>query len=127
MTLLTILLLACITFGTRYLFLDGRLPIRLGPNLKHLLSFSGPAVLTAIAAPIIFVHQQQLDIALDNPYLWGALAAVVAAYKTGSVYWTIGLLVCWHLTALITHRSLITAVGPQRGCTVLASIDIIKT
>jgi branched-subunit amino acid transport protein len=91
LTLLTILLLACITFGTRYLFLDGRLPIRLGPNLKHLLSFSGPAVLTAIAAPIIFVHQQKLDIAIDNPYLWGALAAVVAAYKTGSVYWTIGL------------------------------------
>jgi branched-subunit amino acid transport protein len=91
LTLLTILLLAFITFGTRYLFLDGRLPIRLGPNLKHLLSFSGPAVLTAIAAPIIFVHQQKLDIAIDNPYLWGALAAVVAAYKTGSVYWTIGL------------------------------------
>lgn len=91
MTLLTIFLLACVTFGTRYLFLEGRLPIRLGPNIKHLLSFSGPAVLTAIAAPIIFVHQQQLHIAIDNPYLWGALAAIVAAYKTGSVYWTIGL------------------------------------
>lgn len=90
MILLTILLLACITFGTRYLFLEGRLPIRLGPNVKHLLSFSGPAVLTAIAAPIIFIHQQQLDIAIDNPYLWGALAAVVTAYKTGSVYWTMG-------------------------------------
>ena len=44
MILLTIVLLACITFGTRYLFLEGRLPIRLGPNLKHLLSYSGPAV-----------------------------------------------------------------------------------
>ena len=91
MTLLTIFLLACVTFGTRYLFLEGRLPIRIGPNVKHLLSFIGPAVLTAIAAPIIFVHQQQLHIAIDNPYLWGALAAIVAAYKTGSVYWTIGL------------------------------------
>jgi branched-subunit amino acid transport protein len=90
LTLLTILLLACITFGTRYLFLEGRLPIRLGPNVKHLLSFSGPAVLTAIAAPIIFIHQQQLDIAIDNPYLWGAFAAVVTAYKTGSVYSTMG-------------------------------------
>jgi branched-subunit amino acid transport protein len=91
MTLMTILLLACITFTTRYLFLDGRLPIRLGPNVRHLLSYSGPAVLTAIAAPILLVHQQQLDLASDNAYLWGALMAIVVAHKTGSVYWTIGL------------------------------------
>ena len=44
MTLLTILLLACITFGTRYLFLEGRLPVRLGSNVKLFLSYSGPAV-----------------------------------------------------------------------------------
>ena len=91
MTLMTILLLACITFTTRYLFLDGRLPIRLGPNVRHLLSYSGPAVLTAIAAPILLVDQQQLDLASDNAYLWGALMAIVVAHKTGSVYWTIGL------------------------------------
>jgi branched-subunit amino acid transport protein len=91
MTLMTILLLACITFTTRYLFLEGRLPIRLGPNVRHLLSYSGPAVLTAIAAPILIVHQQQLDLASDNAYVWGALMAIVVAHKTGSVYWTIGL------------------------------------
>ena len=91
MTLMTILLLACITFTTRYLFLDGRLPIRLGPNVRHLLSYSGPAVLTVIVAPILLVHQQQLDLASDNAYLWGALMAIVVAHKTGSVYWTIGL------------------------------------
>jgi branched-subunit amino acid transport protein len=91
MTLMTILLLACITFTTRYLFLDGRLPIRLGPNVRHLLSYSGPAVLAAIAAPILLVHQQQLDLASDNAYLWGALMAIVVAHRTGSVYWTIGL------------------------------------
>ena len=91
MTLMTILLLACITFTTRYLFLEGRLPIRLGPNVRHLLSYSGPAVLTAIAAPILLVHQQQLNLASDNAYLWGALMAIVVAHRTGSVYWTIGL------------------------------------
>ena len=67
------------------------LPIRLGPNVRHLLSYSGPAVLTAIAAPILLVHQQQLDLASDNAYLWGALMAIVVAHRTGSVYWTIGL------------------------------------
>jgi branched-subunit amino acid transport protein len=91
MILLSILLLASVTFGTRYLFLEGRLPIRLGPNIKQLLSYSGPAVLTAITAPILFVHDQQLDVSVGNPYLWGAVAAVVAAHKTRSVYWTIGL------------------------------------
>ncbi len=91
MILLTIFLLACTTFGTRYLFLEGRLPIRLGANIKHLLSYSGPAVLTAITAPILFVHNQQLDTAVDNPYLWGALVAIAAAHRTRSVYWTIGL------------------------------------
>ncbi|MDG1165575.1 MAG: AzlD domain-containing protein [Porticoccaceae bacterium] len=91
MTLLTIFLLACITFGTRYLFLEGRLPIRLGPNLKYLLSFSGPAVLTAITTPILFVHNHELDTAVSNPYLWGAVVSVAAAYKTRSVYWTISL------------------------------------
>ena len=90
MTLVTIGLLALITFTTRYLFLEGKLPLRLGPNVKQLLSFSAPAVLTAIFAPILFVHDQQLDLSYSNEYIWGGLAAIMAAYKTHSVYWTIG-------------------------------------
>jgi branched-subunit amino acid transport protein len=90
-TLLTILLLACITFGTRYLFLEGLLPVRLGSNIKQFLSYSGPAVLTAITMPILFVHTHQLDTSVSNPYLWGALAAIAAAYKTANIYWTVGL------------------------------------
>jgi branched-subunit amino acid transport protein len=90
-TILTIFLLAGITFGTRYLFLEGRLPVRLGSNIKQFLSYSGPAVLTAITMPILFVHQHQLDTTLSNPYLWGALAAIAAAYKTANIYWTVGL------------------------------------
>ena len=90
MTLLAILLLACITFGTRYLFLEGRLPIRLGPSLRLLLSYSGPSVLAAILAPILFVRSEQLYLSSSNPYLWGAAVAAAAAYKTGNIYWTIG-------------------------------------
>lgn len=91
MTVLTILLLASITFGTRYLFLEGRLPVRLGTNVNLFLSYSGPAVLTAITMPILFVHKHQLNTAVSNPYLWGALAAILAAYKTANIYWTVGL------------------------------------
>jgi branched-subunit amino acid transport protein len=90
MTIVTILLLACVTFGTRYLFLIKRLPIRLGPNMRLLLSFSGPGVLAAILAPILLVRGGQLQLTLANPYLWGGAAAIAAAWKTGNIYWTIG-------------------------------------
>ena len=91
MTLITILLLASVTFGTRYLFLEGKLPIRLSNTFKQLLSFSGPAVLTAITMPILFIDEKQLNTDLSNPYLWGAVAATAAAYKTANIYWTMGL------------------------------------
>ncbi len=84
----TILALAAITFSTRYLFLEKHLPLRLGPNLKRALSFSGPAVLSAITAPILLVHQGQLDLDPYSPYLWGGLAAVITARLSGNVYAT---------------------------------------
>ena len=91
MTFLIILLLAVIIFTSRYLFLEGRLPMRLGANARNFLSFSGPAVLTAICVPIIFVRDNELNVALSNPYLGAAVVAVVAAWKTGNIYWTVGL------------------------------------
>lgn len=89
MTILTILLLAVITFTTRYLFLHPSLPVRLGPKMVRLLSFSAPAVLTAIWVPIIFIKEGQLNTSLTNPYLLAATLAVVVSIKTKSVYITI--------------------------------------
>ena len=91
MTFITIISLAFITFTTRYLFLEGRLPLRLGPNVRQILSFSAPAVLTAIFVPILFIQKQELNIGYTNSYLWGGIAAIWAAYKTQSVYWTISI------------------------------------
>ncbi|TWX73398.1 AzlD domain-containing protein [Colwellia sp. C1TZA3] len=88
MTLLTILLMAVITFTTRYLFIHPRLPVRLGAKMAKLLSFSAPAVLTAIWVPIIFIQQGQLSISLHNPYLIAATLAIVAAAKSKSIYLT---------------------------------------
>lgn len=90
MTILTLLLMACITFGSRYLFLMRRLPFELGPRGQRLLSFSAPAVLTAIWAPMVFVRDGELALQLENAYLWGALVAMGVAWRTRSVYWTIG-------------------------------------
>ena len=88
MTLLTIILMALITFITRYLFIHPRLPVRLGAKVAKLLSFSAPAVLTAIWVPIIFVQQGQLNMSLQNPYLIAATFAVLTAAKSKSIYLT---------------------------------------
>tara|TARA_R110000737_G_scaffold132041_3_gene163721 strand:- start:11672 stop:11989 length:318 start_codon:yes stop_codon:yes gene_type:complete len=88
MTLLTILLMAIITFSTRYLFIHPRLPVRLGAKMAKLLSFSAPAVLTAIWVPIIFIQQGQLNVSLHNPYLIAATFALITAAKSKSIYLT---------------------------------------
>ena len=91
MTLLTILLMAAITFFTRYLFLHPNLPIKISPQVSSLLNFSAPAVLTAIWVPIIFVQDEKLVIDMSNPYLVASFIAVIISMKTKSVYWTVGL------------------------------------
>ncbi|SEK31338.1 Branched-chain amino acid transport protein [Colwellia chukchiensis] len=88
MTLLTICLMALITFTTRYLFIHPRLPVRLGAKMAKFLSYSAPAVLTAIWVPIIFVQQGQLNVSWQNPYLIAASLSVLAAAKTKSIYFT---------------------------------------
>ena len=90
MTILTIVLLACITFLSRYLFLHPKLPIRIGAKTTHFLSFSAPAVLTAIWVPIIFIQDNSFNSSLTNPYLLAATVAIITAYKSHSVYLTLG-------------------------------------
>lgn len=80
--------MALITFTTRYLFIHPRLPVRLGAKMAKLLSFSAPAVLTAIWVPIIFIQQGQLNISIYNSYLIAATFAVLVAAKSKSIYLT---------------------------------------
>ncbi|MCJ8320782.1 MAG: AzlD domain-containing protein [Colwellia sp.] len=91
MNLLTIVLMALITFTTRYFFLHPNVPLRLGPKMVKFLSFSAPAVLTAIWVPIIFVQEQELVLSLYNPYLLGATVAIVLAVKGKSIYLSVGM------------------------------------
>ena len=90
MTLLTILLMAVITFTTRYLFLHPSLPVKLGPKMVNFLNFSAPAVLTAIWVPIIFVQEGELMISLLNPFVLSGTIAVIISAKTKNIYWTVG-------------------------------------
>lgn len=88
MILFSILAMAALVFFSRYVFLEPKLPLRLAPQLQSMLGYSGPAVLTAILAPIVFSPEGELWIAVDNPYLLCAILACVIIYKTGNVLLT---------------------------------------
>ena len=83
-----LLLMAFIVFISRYLFLEPRLPLRLGPRTLHFLHYTGPAVLTAIWAPIVFLPDGKLNLQLDNPYLLAAVFASILAVSTRNVLLT---------------------------------------
>ncbi|SDH18927.1 Branched-chain amino acid transport protein [Vibrio xiamenensis] len=88
MVMISILLMAALVFVSRYLFLEPRLPVKLGTETKRLLSYSSPAVLSAIWAPIVFAPDEQLWLSPSNPYLLAALLAGFLAWKTHNVLLT---------------------------------------
>ena len=88
MIMLTIFAMAGLVFFSRYIFLEPKLPLRLAPQVQRILSYSGPAVLTAILAPIVFTPEGELWVAVNNPYLICAILAVLIIYKTGNVLLT---------------------------------------
>jgi branched-subunit amino acid transport protein len=86
-TWIYILAMAAITFSVRYLFFIRSLPLSIGPELQRLLGFSAPAVLAALATPIVFFPEQQWHLGPDNPYLIGGVcAALLAALRLGTLW-----------------------------------------
>ena len=79
---LIIIGMASVVFFSRYVFLEPKLPLSLSKNTQRFLSYSAPAVLTAILGPIVFVRENGLNITFDNNYLIGAVVACVIAYFT---------------------------------------------
>lgn len=71
-----------IIFISRYIFIEPKLPLRLNATMVKFLSYSAPAVLTAILAPIVFVQDNTLHLNLDNSYLIGAVFAVLLILLT---------------------------------------------
>ncbi len=74
MTVITILLMAVITFSVRYLFFLKALPFELNDKTKVFLKFTGPCVLSAMVSPIIFTPVDGLII--YSPYLLGGLVTI---------------------------------------------------
>jgi len=75
-----LLALAAIVFVNRYVFLEPRLPVRIPKLLHDALKYSAPCLLTAICGPIMLIDKGALRAFPDNPYLLGAIFAVVIAF-----------------------------------------------
>ncbi|MEF1251017.1 AzlD domain-containing protein [Vibrio owensii] len=88
MIFLSILAMTALVFTSRYLFLEPKLPLRLGGRTQKVLSYASPAVLTAIWAPIVFMPEGKLSVTWQNPFLLAALLAAAIAYFTKNVLLT---------------------------------------
>ncbi|MDO6427841.1 AzlD domain-containing protein [Thalassotalea sp. 1_MG-2023] len=99
MTLLIIVLMAMITFLSRYLFIHPSLPLKLSDRVGVFLSYSAPTVLTAIWVPIIFIRDEQLSLSVNNPYLLAGVIAIFCAYRFKSIYLTLGISCCIFMLA----------------------------
>ncbi|OAN17851.1 branched-chain amino acid ABC transporter [Photobacterium jeanii] len=87
MIMISILAMTAIVFFSRYIFLEPRVPLKLNNHALRVLSYSSPAILTAIWAPIIFIPESEgkLFISYQNPYLLAAIIAGLLVWKTGNV------------------------------------------
>jgi branched-subunit amino acid transport protein len=88
---LLVLGMALVTFGVRYpvLAIVGR--VDLPPAVARALRYVPPAVLTAIVFPAALMPEGDLALGPDNPYLIGALAAGLVAWRARSLLATIGI------------------------------------
>lgn len=81
-----------------FIWLLGR--INLPHWLMRALAFVPVAVFCAIIFPEVLAPGGQLNMALTNPRLPAALAAVLVAWKTRNVVWVVstGMAILWLLT-----------------------------
>ncbi|EAR60634.1 AzlD domain-containing protein [Neptuniibacter caesariensis] len=79
---LLIIAMTGVVFTSRYLFLEPKLPLKLSDEALRVLSYSAPAVLSAVIGPLVFTHEGALITELANPYLIGAVTAVVLMLLT---------------------------------------------
>lgn len=77
--------MGAVLFFNRYVFLEPRLPLRLGRGAQDFLGFAVPGMLTAICGPIVFMPEHQLNLSLTNPYLLAGLCTVGLMLVTRSV------------------------------------------
>jgi branched-subunit amino acid transport protein len=87
---LFMLLAGLVTFLIRlsFIFLSGR--IAMPEWFKRALRFVPAAVLSAITLPELLRPQGDLAISIHNPQAIAGLVAILVAWRTRSMLWTIG-------------------------------------
>ena len=88
-TWITLVCVAVLVFASRFLLMEPWLPLKLSENVQQILRFSAPAVLTAIAAPIVFIRDEQISLDMGNHYLVASVVVVVVAIVTRSTTLTV--------------------------------------
>ena len=76
--ILYVVLMALITFSCRYFFFASVIHYSLHSEIKRLLKFTAPTVLTAMWAPIVFISEGSLS-TIDNAYFISGIITILAA------------------------------------------------
>ena len=86
---LVMLLGGLITFAMRFslIYLFGRFQVP--PTMRKALHYVPPAVLSAIIFPELFMHEDTLNLSLDNARLLAGLFAIVVAWFSKNTLVTI--------------------------------------
>jgi branched-subunit amino acid transport protein len=86
---LMILGMAIVTFSVRYPVMAIVGYMKLPPAILRALKYVPTAVLTAIIIPAVLIHDGMLNLAFDNAQLIASIVAVLIAWRTKSLLWTI--------------------------------------
>ncbi len=99
---LVIIGMGIITYGIRLSMIVLLEKVEIPTRLKQALRFVPPAVLSAIIFPELLQPGGRLDVSLGNERLMAGLLAMVVAWRTKNVLWTIivGMAALWFLQTL---------------------------
>jgi branched-subunit amino acid transport protein len=85
-----IIIMTAVTFCIRYALFAVAGRFSFPEDIVRAFRFVPPAVLTAIAVPAVFIPRgEAIDLSWQNPYLFGALAALVVGLTTRRLLLTI--------------------------------------
>jgi len=92
-----------ITFALRASFIALVDHVTLGPRMRAALRYVPVAVFSAMAWPAVMAEAHAMPSALGNLRIWAAAVAVLVAWRTRNVLYTVlaGMGALWSLTALV--------------------------
>ncbi|MCX7786544.1 MAG: AzlD domain-containing protein [Spirochaetes bacterium] len=88
----TIVGMALVTFGIRYVLFASAGKVRFSSRFEALLRFIPPAVLSALIVPALLIPQgKEIVIRLDNPYLIGGIVALLVGLIWRNLFAVLGM------------------------------------